>query len=92
MAREGRARTPDGHLNEIGGRVRERLLQLKIKHMELCGRIAYNSNSRWVPDRQATTMIVRGTRSVTTVEIFLLAEALECDVCWLLRGSGTVGA
>lgn len=88
MAREGRARTKDGRLNDIGGRVRERLIELRIKHVDLCGRIAYNSESRWVPDRQATTMIVRGTRSVTTVELDLLAEALECEVCWLLTGKG----
>ena len=86
MAREQRVRTESGDFNEVGGRVRERTLALGLSDGQVAARIADQSDGRWNPDRQAIQMIVRKTRTVTTTELMLLAEVLECSACWLLIG------
>ena len=81
-----RLRTDDDKMNQIGARVKERRRALGLTQDALCGRLALATNGRWNPDRRDVVRIEIGTRIVSDVEMLALAEALDCDACWLLVG------
>ena len=81
-----RLRTSDNKINQIGTRVQERRAQLKLRQDDICGRIALETNGDWNPGWQDISRIENGTRIVSDLEIFALAQVLDCAPCWLLRG------
>lgn len=89
MPRGGpRLRTPDGKMNDLGGRVQQRREELEVKQDELCARIAHETGGAWTPAWQDISRIENGFRTVTDLELRVLAMALECDPAWLLVGNG----
>jgi transcriptional regulator with XRE-family HTH domain len=78
----------EGRSNVSGLRVRERRLALKLKQDMLCGRIATVTDGEWNPDRLEVLRIEQGTRTVTDLELLVLAKALDCTFAWLLTGEG----
>lgn len=85
-----RLRTEDGRSNRSGTRVRERRQAMQLKQEMLSARIADVTDGAWSPDRLEVLRIEQGTRTVTDVELIALAEALECDPCFLLLGKNPV--
>jgi transcriptional regulator with XRE-family HTH domain len=81
-----RVRTADNKINMVGGRVKERRLELELTRDQLAARVAVASRQSWVPDEPEIYKIEDGRRSVHDIEIMLLAKALEADPCWLLVG------
>ena len=81
-----RVRTPDGKLNQVGERVRERRKALKLTRDALMARLSHFSEGGWLGDVADVYRIERGQRSVHDIELVFLAKALECDPCWLLLG------
>ena len=81
-----RLRTPDGKLNQIASRVRERRATLRLTQDALCARLALNTDGAWNADRMEIYRIETGTRIVSDLEALALAEALECSPIWLLLG------
>lgn len=81
-----RLRTTTGALNQVGQRVRERRRYLKLTHDAVNGRLADLTAGRWNPAPQEILHIERASRMVTDLELVALAEALECNPCWLLTG------
>jgi transcriptional regulator with XRE-family HTH domain len=79
-----RLRTPDGKLNQIASRVRERRNSLRLTQDALCARLALNTDGAWNADRMEVYRIETGTRLVSDLEVLALAEALECSPVWLL--------
>jgi len=49
--------------------------------------LAWITKSAWNPGNQEVLRIEHGTRIVTDLEVIALAEALECNPCWLLTGT-----
>lgn len=87
MPRGGpRLRTQDHKLNQIGLRVRERRQVLALDQDEVCARLAHETKGEWNPGWQDVSRIENGARTVTDVEIMVLAIALECDASWLFIG------
>ena len=87
MPRGGpRLRSQDHKLNQIGSRVRERRQILTLDQDEVCARLARETKGEWNPGWQDVSRIENGARTVTDIEILVLASALECDACWLLVG------
>lgn len=87
MPRGGpRLRTDDGRLNQIGPRVQERRLAIRVKQDELCARLARLTEGRWNPAWQDISRVENGSRLVSDLELLRLAEALECSPSWLLTG------
>ena len=82
-----RLRAEDGKLNCVGGRVRRRRQELKMRQVSLLGRLADVTDGDWNPTPQEVLRIENGTRTVTDTEVMALAQALECDPCWLLINS-----
>lgn len=82
-----RLRTPEGKLNLVALRVRQRRAELKLTQDGLCARLAAVTHGGWVADRRDVFRIEDGRRSVHDLEVVALAEALECDPCWLLTGT-----
>lgn len=76
----------DGSLNEIGSRVEQRRLQLRLRMEKLCSRVEDITGGRWRPTRQDVYRIMRGTRSISTHELAALSLAIETDPVWLLIG------
>ena len=76
--------------NQVGERVRQRRLSLDLTQDALCARLATitddSMDAPWIADDQEISKIENGNRSVHDLEILALAEALECDACWLLLG------
>jgi hypothetical protein len=88
MPRGGpRLRTPDGKLNDLGGRVQQRRDELKITQDELCARIATETGGAWTPAWQDISRIENGVRTVTDLEVRVLARVLECPPSFLLIGA-----
>ncbi|RYZ92135.1 MAG: XRE family transcriptional regulator [Proteobacteria bacterium] len=83
-----RLRAPNGDLNQISSRVKERRREQKMTQEELCARIAFVTDGKWNADRQELVRIESGGRTVSDVELVALASALECSPCWLLLGVG----
>jgi transcriptional regulator with XRE-family HTH domain len=83
-----RLRSPDGKLNQVHTRVRERRDTLGITQDALCGRIARLTDGGWNPDRMEVYRIEAGMRIVSDLELLALARALECSAAWLLVGNG----
>lgn len=83
-----RLRTADDQLNQVGLRVRARRMEMKLTQDALCGRLAHATLGAWIADRRDIFRIEDGRRIVSDLELFALAGALDCDVCWLLRGEG----
>lgn len=81
-----RLRTPDGKLNLVGIRVRQRRTELKLTQDALCARLAAASDGAWLADRRDIFRIEDGRRSVHDLEVVALVQALECDLQWLLLG------
>jgi transcriptional regulator with XRE-family HTH domain len=81
-----RLRTPDGKLNQISARVRERRTELRLTQDALCARVALNTDGAWNADRMEVYRIETGTRIVSDLEALALAKALECSPVWLLLG------
>lgn len=81
-----RLRAEDGQLNRVGGRVRLRRKELKMQQRSLLGRLAFVTGGGWNPTPQEVLRIENGTRTVTDTEVVALAQALDCDPCWLLVG------
>jgi transcriptional regulator with XRE-family HTH domain len=81
-----RLRTPDGKVNQIALRVRERRAQLKLTQDTLCARLALNTDGGWNADRMEIYRIECGIRIVSDLEMLALARALECDPSWLWLG------
>jgi hypothetical protein len=75
-----------GRLNVVGTRVRQRRRDLKLKQDQVCGRIAASTDGEWSPGWQDLSRIENGARLVSDVEVLALAQALECDPCWLMVG------
>ena len=82
-----RLRTPDGKLNQVASRVRERRDALRLTQDALCARLALNTDGAWNADRMEVYRIENGTRIVSDLETLVLAEALECSPVWLLLGT-----
>lgn len=81
-----RLRAEDGQLNRVGGRVRLRRKELKMQQRSLLGWLAFVTGGGWNPTPQEVLRIENGTRTVTDTEVVALAQALDCDPCWLLVG------
>ena len=82
-----RLRAKDGKLNRVGGRVKKRRQELKMRQLSLLGRLADVTDGLWNPTPQEVLRIENGTRTVTDTEVVALAQALDCDPCWLLVDS-----
>lgn len=90
MPRGGpRLRTRDKKLNQVGPRVQEYRQRLGLEQDAICARIAAATEGEWNPGWQDLSRIENGARLVSDLELFALSLALECDVCWLLRGDGS---
>lgn len=76
--------------NQIGARVRERRLALKLTQDAVCARLVTATDALmdvpWIADDQEISKIENGNRTTTDLEILALARALECSACWLLVG------
>ena len=76
--------------NQIGARVRERRLALKLTQDAVCARLVTATDTLmdvpWIADDQEISKIENGNRTTTDLEILALARALECSACWLLLG------
>jgi hypothetical protein len=81
-----RLRTPDGQLNLVSQRVRQRRTGLLLTQDTLCARLADVTKGGWIADRRDIFRIEDGRRSIHDLELVALAQALECDVLWLLLG------
>ena len=81
-----RLRTPEGKLNQIATRVRQRRSELKLTQDALCARLATATDGGWIADRRDIFRIEDGRRSIHDLEVVALALALECAACWLLLG------
>ena len=81
-----RLRTEDQKVNQVGSRVRERRVNLKLTQDNLCARIAEITDGGWIPDRREIYRIEDGRRIVSDLEILALAQVLGCSACWLLIG------
>lgn len=87
MPRGGpRLRTEDSKLNQIGSRVRERRLALRLEQDGVCARVAAATEGQWNPAWQDLSRIENGARMVSDLEVLALARALGCDPCWLFLG------
>ena len=82
-----RLRTSEDKKNQVGDRVRQRCNELKLTQDALCGRLADETGGAWVADRRDIYRIQSGSRIVSDLEVFALAMALECEVCWLMQGN-----
>jgi transcriptional regulator with XRE-family HTH domain len=82
-----RLRAGDGRSNRCGERVKERRRGLKLNQEQLCARLEDMTDGAWAPDRLEVLRIERGSRIVSDVEVVALAQALECEACWLLLGA-----
>lgn len=88
MPRGGpRLRTEDSKLNQVGPRVRERRLALRLEQDGVCARVASATDGEWNPAWQDLSRIENGARMVSDLEVLALARALECGACWLLSGT-----
>lgn len=74
-------------MNLIAERVKECRRTLNLTQEGLCARLAFVTEGQWNADRQEIVRIEAGGRIVSDVELLALAQALECDPCWLLTGS-----
>ena len=79
-----RLRDDQGKLNGIGELVEQRRLDLRLTQADICARIQVETKDVWRPLRAEYARIVRGTRTVTELELHILARVLEVDACWLL--------
>ena len=86
-----RLRTPDGKVNQIAARVRERRIQLKLTQDALCARLALATGGEWNADRMEIYRIESGIRIVSDLEMLALAQALECQPAWLFLGGEPEG-
>ena len=84
-----RLRTPDGKVNQVAPRVRERRAALKLTQDLLCARLAAITDGGWNADRMEIYRIESGDRIVSDLEMLALAQALECAPLWLLLGEET---
>lgn len=84
-----RLRTVEDRKNQVGDRVRQRCAELKLTQDALCGRLADETGGAWIADRRDIYRIQNGNRIVSDLEVFALALALECEVCWLMQGDGS---
>src|SRR5579859_2983895 len=82
-----RLRTPDGKVNQIAVRVRQRRSLLKLTQDALCARLAVATDGGWNADRMEIYRIEAGTRIVSDLELLALAHSLECDPVWLFLGT-----
>ena len=80
-----RLRTAEDKKNQVGDRVKQRCTDLKLTQDALCGRLADETGGAWVADRRDIYRIQNGNRIVSDLEVFALALALECEVCWLMQ-------
>lgn len=87
MPRAARPRLETGESNLVGPRVRERRVELGLTHDAVCGRLAYFTNGRWIPNRQDIYKIEAQVRTCTDIEIVAIAEALGASAAWLLIGN-----
>ncbi len=82
--------TKDSRKNQVGIRVRQRRIELGLTQDALCARLATVTDalmdSMWIADDQEISKIENGTRTATDLEVIVLAQALECNPCWLLIG------
>lgn len=85
-----RLRAPDGTMNRIAGRLRERRRALKLDQEDLCARLFEATDGHWIAHRHEVVAIETAARMVTTEELIALANALNCSACWLLLGEGEV--
>ena len=81
-----RLRTQDNKLNRIGARVQQQRQRLRLTQDLLCARLATLTETTWSPAWQDISRIENGARIVSDLEVIALAEALECNACWLLMG------
>lgn len=86
QSRESRFRDSSGKLNILGERLRQRRQAMKLTQDAVGARITVKTEGAWNAGRREILRIENGTRSVSDLEILALADALECDPCWLLRG------
>lgn len=75
-------------MNRIATRVKERRKILRLNQDELCARLDTFTNGKWAARRHEVVAIELSERMVSTEELVALSQALECDPCWLLLGSG----
>jgi len=88
MPRGGpRLRTEERKLNQIGPRVRERRLALRLEQDGVCARVALATEGEWNPAWQDLSRIENGARIVSDLEVLALARALDCNSCWLFIGA-----
>ena len=86
MPRAARPRLETGESNLVGPRVRACRVELGLTHDAVCGRLAYITNGRWIPNRQDIYKIEAQVRTCTDIEIVAIAEALGASAAWLLVG------
>ena len=84
MATVPRLRNKEGLSNQIGGKVKARMKDLKLRNRHICGRIALETSGAWIPNDVDITNIIHGRRTVLTTELVVLAKALECRAAYLL--------
>jgi transcriptional regulator with XRE-family HTH domain len=84
-----RLRTAEGKKNQIGNRVKARREILKLTQDNLSGRIADITEGVRVPDLHEVYRIEAGRRTVTTLELMVLAEVLQCDPCLLIKDNSS---
>ena len=82
--------------NLVGERVRLRRKALRLTLRALGGRIADVSagftDEQWNPFDHEIAKIEKGQRICSDLELLCLANALECDPCWLLMGEDSGSA
>lgn len=81
-----RLRDAQGHVNGVGGRVRERRNALGLTQAQLCARVQVATDGAWPLDRQDVLRIENGGRLVGDLELICLALVLEVTARWLLLG------
>ena len=85
MPRGGpRLRGPDGELNMVGQRVRERRVAMGLFRDQLAGRLAAETQGMWNPSVDELHNLETQIRTVTDFEIKILARVLGCSILWLM--------
>ena len=79
-----RLKTEDGNYNQLGARVKAKRRERSITQEELCALLATHTNGVWNPDFKEISRLERGKRTVTDLEILVLAKILKCSPCELL--------
>lgn len=85
MPRGGlRLRDQNGHLNLVGDHVRAKREELGLTRDMLAGRLAHETGGVWNPSVDELYNLEARIRTVTDLEIVVLAKVLGSSVLWLM--------